>query len=354
VVLIPRRAREEFKFMSKGSSSTNHTAAVWVSLLVSLAILGFLAYRLDWGAFYQELGRIKVLYVPVLVVLVFGAFWIRALRWRHLLPSDAGVSRLRLLEATLVGFTATFVLPLRAGELIRPWVLSRWEPVSFSVGFASIVAERVFDALTLMLLLGLTLGQLEEVPPLVTAGANMMAVLAVSILALMIYSYLYSARVVRFGERIIAKVLGKRSPALSAKLIHMIDEFLVGLRGISSFKELAWVVFWSLALWFEFVLMYQCGLWSFGLDPSIWVGLTLCVMIALAVAAPGAPGFLGTFQLGCVVALTIYGFSEEFAVAYSVVLHSIQVISVVLAGFLILHRRGLHLGDIKKEAREDC
>lgn len=338
--------------MPKPNPSTRHTAAVWVSLLVSAVILGFLAYRLDWPTFFRELGSIRLLYLPLLVALVFGAFWIRALRWRHLLPTDVGAPRGTLLQATLVGFTATFILPLRAGEIIRPWILSRWHPVGFAVGFASIVTERVFDALTLMVLLGLTLGHMEEVPPLVTTGANVMAVLAISILALMVYSYLYSAHVVRLGERIIAAVIGKRFPAFSAKLIHMIDEFLIGLRGISSFKELAWVIFWSLVLWMEFVLMYQCGLWAFGHAPDIWVGLTVCVMVALAVAAPGAPGFLGTFQLGCVVALTLSGFSEEFAMAYSVILHSVQVICVVLAGFLILHRRGLHLGDLRKNAAQ--
>lgn len=339
--------------MAETSSPTRHAAAVWISLLVSVAILAFLAYRLEWATFYQELGRIKLLYVPLLVLLVFLTFWIRALRWRHLLPTDAEASRMKLFEATLVGFTATFVLPLRAGEFIRPWVLSRWQPVRFSVGFASIVTERVFDALSLMVFLALTVGNLEEVPPLVTAGANMLGIVAVAILALMIYSYLYSARLIRFGERVIEMLLGKRHPKLSAKLISMTDEFLSGLRGISSFKELSWVVFWSLVLWLELVLIYQCGLWSFGLDPSWWVGLTVSVMVALAVAAPGAPGFLGTFQLGCVVGLSLYGFSEEFAVAYSVVLHSIQVITVVVAGFLILHRRGLHLGEIRKKALED-
>ena len=127
--------------MPDRSKSIRHAAAVWVSVLVSLAILAFLAYRLEWETFYQELGRIKLLYVPVLVLLVFAAFWIRALRWRHLLPSDADVSRIKLMEATLVGFTATFVLPLRAGEFIRPWVLSRWQPVSFSVGLKTTVRK---------------------------------------------------------------------------------------------------------------------------------------------------------------------------------------------------------------------
>lgn len=336
--------------MPAPSSPLRHRAAVWVSVLASLVILGFLGFRLEWETFLHELGGIKLLHLPILVLLVFAAFWIRALRWRHLLPTDASISRRPLLEATLVGFTASFVLPLRAGEIIRPWVLSRWQPVSFSVGFASIVTERVFDALMLMVLFGLTLGHIGEAPPLVAAGANVMAVLALSILALMIYSYLFSDRMVRFGERVITTVIGRRHPKLSGKLIHMIDEFMIGLRGISSFRELAWVIFWSVCLWLEIVLLYQAGLWSFGLDPSLWVGVTVCVMISLAVAAPGAPGFLGTFQLGCVVSLTLYGFSEEFAMAYSVVLHSLQVLCVVLAGFLILHRRGLHLTDIRKEA----
>ena len=147
-------------------------------------------------------------------------------------------------------------------------------------------------------------------------------------------------------------MLGRRFPALAQKLVDMAEGFLEGLRGISSAKDLAWSIFWSLGLWALLVVLYQVGLWAFGLDASLWVGVTICVMIALAVAAPGAPGFVGTFQLGCVVALALFGYSEELGVAYSIVLHALQVITVVIYGFVILNRRGMQRRDMQKDAME--
>ena len=338
--------------MPEKARGRNRRLAVLLGLALSAAILVGLGLRLDWPVFFEELRRIHLGYVPLLVVITLLTFWVRALRWRHLLPKGSEVSRLSLFEATLVGFTATFVLPLRVGEIIRPWVLSRWQPVRFSAGLASIVIERAFDALTLMVLLGITVGQLDTVPPLVSVGAKVMAILAIVVLAIMIAAYLGASQLISLGERLIMAMLGRRFPALAQKLVDMAEGFLEGLRGISSAKDLAWSIFWSLGLWALLVVLYQVGLWAFGLDASLWVGVTICVMIALAVAAPGAPGFVGTFQLGCVVALALFGYSEELGVAYSIVLHALQVITVVIYGFVILNRRGMQMRDIQKDAME--
>jgi hypothetical protein len=75
--------------------------------------------------------------------------------------------------------------------------------------------------------------------------------------------------------------------------------------------------------------------------------MLLNLMIALAVAAPSAPGFIGTFQAGCLVALTVIsGYSREFAMAYSVVTHVLQMTLVLGAGFVVLHLRGLRLAQL--------
>ncbi len=338
--------------MSDQIKSQGRTVAIFASGLVSVAILVALGWRLDWSVLLTELGKLHWAYVPLLILITLATFWVRALRWRHLLPDGAGVSRVSLFEATLVGSTATFILPLRVGEVIRPWVLSRWQPIKFSAGFASIVVERAFDALTLLILLGVAIPQLESVPPIVSAGAKIVTVLAVAVLAVMVTAYLGSSQLVRLGERMIMAMLGKKWPKLAEKLVGMVEDFLKGLRGISSVKDLAWSIFWSAVLWALLVTLYQVGLWSFGVDASIWVGVTVCVMIALAVAAPGAPGFVGTFQLGCVVALAIFGYPEEFGVAYSIVLHAIQAATVVICGFVVLHRRGLHFSDISQQATQ--
>ena len=335
------------------NKNQGRTIAIFTSGLLSLAILVGLGLRLDWVVLVNEFGRINWLYLPLLVLLTLGTFWVRALRWRHLLPkgSDGSeVSRICLFEATLVGFTATFILPLRVGEIIRPWVLSRWQPVKFSTGLASIVTERVFDALTLMVILGVTFAKLESLPPIISVGARVIAILAISILAVLVAAYLGSNKMTQWAERMILWTLEKRHPKLANRLVMMIEDFLSGLRGISSLRDLAWVILWSATLWALLILLYQVGLWSFGLNASLWIGVTLCVMMALAVAAPGAPGFVGTFQLGCVIALSIFGYPEEFSVAYSIILHALQAITVVVAGFWILHRRGLHMVDLKKKA----
>ena len=338
--------------MSSPAKNNGRRIAVLVSGLLSFIILLVLGMRLDWSVLLSELGRLHWPFLPLLVLITLATFWVRALRWRHLLPDGSTVSRVRLFEATLVGFTATFILPLRVGEVIRPWVLSRWQPVRFSAGLASVVIERAFDALTLLVMLGLTLAKLESVPPLVATGAQVVTVLAVVILIIIIAAYLGASQMIRLGERLITAILGKRYPKLAQRLVAMVEDFLAGLRGISSLKDLVWSVFWSAVLWTLLVILYQVGLWSFGVDASPWVGVTVCVMIALAVAAPGAPGFVGTFQLGCVVALALFGYPEEFGVAYSIVLHALQAVTVVVCGFFILHRRGLHISDISQRAVE--
>ncbi len=336
--------------MPAPTKNNGRRIAVLFSGLLSLVILLVLGMRLDWSVLLSEFGRLHWAFLPLLVLITLGTFWVRALRWRHLLPDGSAVSRIRLFEATLVGFTATFILPLRVGEVVRPWGLSRWQPVRFSAGLASVVIERAFDALTLLVLLGLALAKLESVPPLVAAGAKVVAVLAVAILLVMIAAYLGASRMIRLGEWMILAILGKRCPKLARRLVAMVEDFLAGLRGISSLKDLMWSVFWSAVLWALLVLLYQVGLWSFGVEATSWVGVTVCVMIALAVAAPGAPGFVGTFQLGCVVALALFGYPEEFGVAYSIVLHALQAVTVVVCGFFILHRRGLHISDISRRA----
>jgi len=336
--------------MSSKTNTRGRRIAVFLSIVISVAILIALGLRLDWKILVTEFGKVKWIYVPLLIGITLLTFWIRAIRWRHLIPSGENVSRISLFEATMVGFTATFVLPLRVGEIVRPWVLSRWQPVKFSVGLASVVIERAFDALTLIGLLGVTISQFESVPPLVSAGAKVMAILAAAVLVVMIAAYLGSSQLIRLGERMIVAMLGKKFPILAKNLVDMVEDFLVGLRGISSARDLIWSVLWSMTLWALLVALYQVGLWTFGVTPSWWVGAAVCVMIALAVAAPGAPGFVGTFQLGCVVGLTIFGHTEELAVAYSIVLHALQMITVVVLGFIILNRRGLHIADVAKDA----
>lgn len=325
------------------------TVGLTVSFGISAVLLVYLFRDVQWTLFFAELRRVRPGYLPLLVLLCIAPFWLRALRWRYLIPRGREISTGDLYNATAIGFFASFVLPLRAGEVVRPWALSRFAPVSFSSALASIVIERVFDVVALFLLLGLAMQHVAEAPELVIIGAQILGAMAGAIVVLMVVAYFRGPFVIRLSERLIRATVSVRWPELGTKLEGMALEFVNGLRGVGSFKDLSIVLALSLVLWLEVTVLYQCVMWSFGEFPSWWVGLTVNLMVALAVAAPAAPGFVGTFQLGCRIALTtMYGYSEEFALSYSIFAHVTQLVVVAALGFIALNRAGLGFGEMRR------
>jgi len=319
-----------------------------LGVLVSAVLLVYVCYSVDWDAFLGNLRNIRWLYVPLLLFLSALSLYIRGLRWQHLLPTGLALSPMRLTQATTVGFFATMVLPLRAGEFIRPWFLTRIENVTFSTALASIIVERVFDVLALVLLLALCLGQIEQAPPLVLAGAKALLGIALAISVLMILSYFHADAIAHLMRRTVEAVCGTKHPNLAGTVHRIASEFLSGLRAVSSFKELFLVICWSLVLWLEMAAFYQIAVWAFNHFPSWWVGITTNVMVALAVAAPSAPGFIGTFEAGCKVALsTIFGYPQEFALAYAILTHTLHLLLTCVLGAVVLSIHGLSLRDMR-------
>ena len=80
-------------------------------------------------------------------------FVVRAERWQYLL-GPLGPTRFGMVfRTTVIGFAASAVLPARAGEVIRPYLLARREGLSATAAFATIVVERILDLVAVLLLL---------------------------------------------------------------------------------------------------------------------------------------------------------------------------------------------------------
>jgi len=328
--------------------------AIAISLLVSLGLLVFLFQGIDWQKLATELKRVQLSYLPLLLLLFFSYYLLKALRWRLLLPNDFKPKFWQLYHATLIGGLATNVLPLRAGEFIRPWALSSRSEIPFTTAFASVVTERVFDLVAVLFFFGLCLLNLNNVPPLVTVGAQALAGVACVLALVMLLSYFASDAMLRFARRAALALTGKKRAQLVVTIEQRFEEFIEGLRAISSAREFFSIIALSVLLWLIIAMHYQVVLWSMGEYPSLWVGMTINVMVALAVAAPSAPGFIGAFQFGCVVALSVtYAYSEEFALGFSVISHSFQFILAILVGMHSLRALGFGFRQIVQQAESN-
>jgi uncharacterized membrane protein YbhN (UPF0104 family) len=141
---------------------------------------------------------------------------------------------------------------------------------------------------------------------------------------------------------------------LAEPVEHFFSGFVQALRVLDSPVAVLKITAWSFFLWLEIAAIFGCAILAFHLPvPLILGSIAVAVIVAIAVSAPSAPGFIGAFQLGCTFALQIFGVSESDAFAYSIVLHATQFGGVVGAGLYSLARQGMSLRQVEEVAEVD-
>ncbi|MDD2943496.1 MAG: lysylphosphatidylglycerol synthase transmembrane domain-containing protein [bacterium] len=318
-------------------------------VILSFALIYFLFRDIDYRVFFASLRQINPPFILVFIGLYLLFFYTKALRWKLLLPDRSAVTTGNLFRATMLGAFATNVIPLRAGEIVRPLALSRSGEISFSSAFATVVTERAFELVTLMFFLFVSVAGIADLPLFVSAGIKALGLLSLLVTVVIVLCYVRGDQLVGVIERFMRRSGIAEKFGGSVTLLAVLHEFITGLRAIRGVWEFVLVIVWSLALWLILSLMYLSAFWMMGRYPDPWAGMVVNVFVAIAVAFPSAPGFIGTFQFGCVAALCgVYGYSEEYALAFSVVTHLLQFTLSVIIGFYYLFREGLRLTEILK------
>jgi uncharacterized protein (TIRG00374 family) len=305
--------------------------------LVSLAVIAFIVQAVEWTEVGAALGRVRLAYLIPLTILTALHFLVRSYRWRYLLPHGRSTPFRTLNDTLMLGLMATFVLPLRAGEILRPLLLSRMSTHTFPVAFASVVIERFFDLSAVLLLFGVLIVFVPGVPDIAFTAAAALSALGLALLGFVLVGGL-RPRWVLGPCRALMRPLPAR---IGEKIIEFVEHLLDGARVLRSVRNLVPIILLTGAVWLINHLFFLCGLWMFGVPEAAWPALAVVVMVALAVAFPSAPGFLGVFQAGCIVALALFGIDEELAVAYSLVVHAHQFVFICGFGAAVLALRGL-------------
>jgi hypothetical protein len=320
-----------------------------VSVVISLVFLGFAFAGVDWNEAMAAMARAQYLWCIPMTAGAAGQLWIRAARWRILLR-PVGAPRMKtLVAATNIGFMANMVLPLRVGEVIRPVLVSRQEGQPLGGILATIVLERVFDIFTILALFGMTTALLPVAEEITLTGYGLLGV-ALAIAGAAVF--------IRWQEATALALLRWGLRPLPARAAEPIEKFFGGfvqaLHVLESPSEMLRIVAWSFFLWLMLSAVFGCAVLAFDLPvPLILGSIAVTVIVAIAVSAPSAPGFIGAFQLGCWVGLQMFGVAKSDAIAYSIVLHVTQFVGVVGAGLYSLTRQGMSLRQVEEVAGAD-
>jgi len=320
-------------------------------IAVSLACLYFATRGTDWGRVANVLGGARLGWVAAVVVAGAATVYIRAQRWCILLRPLGEVPLYPALSATAIGFGATAVLPFRLGELLRPALLGRRAGVGVSAALSSVVLERLLD---MVLVIGafLVLSFIYPLPRALNQGAlglGAIAAIGFAVLLLLRRQPGRTGALMRWlMERLPARLAGRVRPAA--------DSFLSGLDGLSDGVTVAVVVAYSLYLWGVITLTYLFALLALGIQaPLVTASLASVVIVAAFVFLPQAPGFVGTWQAGCVLALGLFGVSKDVAVGYSLLTWAANMVVSIGGAGVFLAREDFSPGQLLRvAAREEA
>jgi uncharacterized protein (TIRG00374 family) len=326
-------------------------------ILVSAGALYFAFKNVPLTELFNYLASINYFWVlPAVLVTVFS-FMLRAVRWQIILESTRRIRFWRAFHPLMIGFMINCVLPGRLGEVARPVILQKKEKVPVTTGLATVVTERVFDISILILLFMLTAGALKITPDqtvsfgtyqlnketlqsvfdsLLKLGAVLIAGIAIFSVARardLIYSVILRLPAMLFfaGQPFKAKIRKR----VCEPAINILKNIAQGFELIRYPRKIFLCVFFSALIWgLQVCSIYLFSLGSPGINLTYSEITAMLVIICFFISLPSVPGWWGLWEAGGVFALSLFGISAQDAAGFTLANHAIQVIPVILIGFV--------------------
>jgi uncharacterized protein (TIRG00374 family) len=327
---------------------------------IFMAVMFFLLLRnIDWQKLFNAFTQFHIIWIlPALGIYLIG-YIIRGFRWVVLLSPVKKCNFNSLFPILIIGFMANNLLPARAGEFVRAYLNGTKEKISRSASLATIVLERIFDGLTMLILLwaSLTFGNLPIQEDKLDARIQM-AIHACPYVFGIAFFILFILLLMRAKAIIVISFFTSLLPVRIRKPLDKIAQtFIDGLKILQNAKESILVLIASLAAWTcEFTSYYFLAI-GMGIAPSpltFWSAALLMAVVNIAILVPNAPGGFGLFEFVGVILLAPFGISKELALSFLLLVHiPIVWLPINLMGLYYMGREHLSLQKLGKSRQEE-
>lgn len=308
------------------------------SLLLTAGLFAYFLHRAPLAEVVDALRRVHLGWLAAAVATALLSYTLRALRWGIILR-PAGTARARhLLGATAAGFAASTVLPARAGEIVRPLLLSAQSKLPAAATLASILTERIIDLASVLGLfaVGVVLARdrlLPQALPMLGRAAVLAAVglaVGIALLALLLRNPTGAA------ERLSARLPARFRSRGKGFITHLIEGLIV----VRDPRKLAAIAVASLLVWIP--ACWQIQMMARGFDLHLGLATTFVVLAVsvLGLAVP-TPGGVGGFHAAIQFALTaLLGIDIGTATAFALVHHAVCFFPITAIGLGYLAASG--------------
>ncbi len=297
------------------------------------AFLFWLVYK-DWNfSALTDVFKNGVHYEWFFVSLLLSvlSMVLRGLRWQQLLePVCPGSRKRSVILSIFVGYAANMLLP-RAGEVARCGILKRADGISFTKSLGTVITERVFDVISLLIITLVTVFLQVDVfenfftrnPESLTKWQNMLQ-----------SPYLWIGLLLAITLMVLLWKPFKKMP-----FYHKIKDFVMhlwsGMKSITTMKHPILFVFYTIAIWGCYLLMFciVVNFFDWNLNLSFLALLSGFVMGSYGVVAP-IQGGIGAYHFMVIYTLVFFGVPSSDAGVFALVAHGLQTVYTLLTGLV--------------------
>ena len=249
---------------------------------------------------------------------------------------------MNLFSVMMLGYLGNNVLPARMGELIRIYALGKNYGYNKSQILATIVVERIFDVLALLCFFNIMLF-FVSFPPWIKKGGILLNFISFGTI---LFLYLFTHNKEK-ALTLLDYFIFSWSEKLIKKIKEILHNFDTGLIILKKKKNITTIACYSLCIWMIEFFIIHLVIKSFELQLGFFAPVFLCILLNLGMMIPSSPGYLGTFQIACILALAPFGVKQDLALGISVVLQTLMLVTTTVIGILCLWRENIKISQIK-------
>jgi uncharacterized protein (TIRG00374 family) len=308
-----------------------------VGYAIAIASLIWVFHQFDYKQMEQDVRTLHWGWVALAILLNLLVYVVDGWRWAVILSPAEEAPPGECIKAVFVGIVANGVLPAKAGEIIRCYLLSHWTDTHLSLALTSDAIGRVMDGIWLVVAFYLLTVGMTDIPNTFRDGTVLLAVGVAVLTSLFLF--------VLFRREHASLFFSENKWA--AKFEHLLHEIhsLGDLRALGTAFALS-------GLYLLLPVLSVASLFrAYGFDFTLQQAGVALVIVHIGTTLPNAPANLGSFQFFATLALDMLGAERSDAKIFSLILFFAQTLPQMVLGALVLLLTGLKLGEVHTHAR---
>ena len=320
------------------------------------ALFLYLAFQdIDFGEVMELVSQASIFWVLIFIASFMLGHYVRTFRWKVILNSVKPDTKMNnLFGALMIGYGVNCVTP-KLGEVTRAIMIGKYENLSRSSMFGTVIVERVIDIIALgsavLISAFIWSSNLYETFPWLEAALYISAIILFTVL-LMIYLS------IKFREKFygyILKITSKISNKIAERLGYIFDMLIQGFTSLKGTKNYTLTFITSVVLLIIYAFSAYLGFYMLNMQSEKevtyamgWILMSISA-IGTVIPTPGATGSYHALAMSTLVLL--FGFGETVSAAYAFLTHIISYILfivIALLMFLLLNKQHVSLSKIFK------